>query len=57
MLENSPCKTPCERVAIINQKATTHMKDALHRFNNYRNFGLVQWIHALSSFFKAMHYQ
>jgi len=46
MHENSPCITPTKSATTINQRATTHLKDALHRFNNYPIFGLVQWIHA-----------
>ena len=51
MLENSPCTTPDKNTITINQKATTHLKDTLHRFNIYANLGLSAMDSCMKFFF------
>jgi hypothetical protein len=52
MQENSPCIAPIKHTNAINQKAITHMKDALHRFNNYANFELSAMDSCIKLFFR-----
>jgi hypothetical protein len=54
MQENSPCLALVIDMSTFNLKATTHMKDALHRFNNYANFGLSAMDSCMKFFFRPL---